>query len=78
MTKKLWGGEFKRRLERIKCFERDELRSLSVEQKFRQFAAIFGIGLGLGLKVDKDEGVLKIRSRWISLKKGLNNGRSQR
>jgi len=78
MAKKLWGGEFKKRLERIKSFERNELRGLSIEQKFRQFAAILGIGSGLGLKADSDDGVLKIRSRWVSLKKGLHNGRSQR
>ena len=78
MANKLWGKEFKKRLKRINDFQRDELRSLSVEQKFRQFAAIFGIGSGLGLGAGRDEGVLKVRSRWVSLKKGLRNERSRR
>ncbi len=78
MLKELWAGEFKKRLERIKDFQRNELRGLSVEQKFRQFAAILGIGLGLGLRSGSysNEEVLKIRSRWIFLKKGLRNARN--
>jgi hypothetical protein len=76
MAKKLWGDEFKKRLKRIKDFQRNESRSLSVEQKFRQFAAILNIGLGLGVSPGSDEELLKIRSRWIFLKKGLRNART--
>jgi hypothetical protein len=62
---------FKKRWEKVRAFEANELRSLSIEQKFYQLVSIIRIGLDLKIDCNEDVEKLKVRTRWVRLKKGI-------
>lgn len=69
LTKHSLLEQLKERWRRISAFEEDELRHLSLEQKFSQLASLLRIGLGLQLDFGEDSEKFKVRSRWVRLKK---------
>ena len=70
MKRKLLS-EFRERWKRVRHFEKNEVRNLSIGMKFRQLSSLMKMAIGLRMDFKEDKEKIKIRSRWISLKKGL-------
>lgn len=61
--------EFKKKWERVRALEEKELRNLPLEQRMHQITSLMRLGLGLRIGAHKDKEILKVRSRWLLLKK---------
>jgi len=61
--------KFKRNWKAIEALEDKQLRKLSIKQRLYQLASVLNIGLGLKLGFGEDREKLRVRSRWILLKK---------
>ena len=62
--------KFKRRWAKINEFQDNELRKLSIRQKFYQLSSIVRLAMGMQLDFSEDPEKRKVRSRWIFLKRG--------
>lgn len=62
--------KFKRNWIRIGIFEDEQLRKMSLKERLHQLVSIVNIGIGMGLDFGEDQQKLRVRSRWIALKKG--------
>lgn len=54
----------------VEEFERQELRSLSMETRLNQMNAIWRLGKGLGFSFEPDESEMEVFARWAKLKEG--------
>jgi len=59
---------YKKRWKAVEEIERQELRSASMEDRWRQLNAIWRLAKGLGLSFDPDPGEAEVRRRWAKLK----------
>jgi hypothetical protein len=60
---------FRRRWERVNREEEEELRSTSVEVKWRQFNTLLGWAGQFGWTESLGEGEAEVRQRWARLRK---------
>lgn len=60
---------YRERWKDVEEFERQELRSTSVLERFRQINAIYRLAKGLGYSFETDKNELIIFERWARLKK---------
>ena len=70
MDAKLDMKFYRERWKVIEEFEREELRSLSMETRLEQMNAIWRMGIGLGFSFEPDESELEVFARWAKLKEG--------
>lgn len=73
MTRPLTKAEaraFRRRWQRANAREEEELRSTSLEVKWRQFNTLLGWAHQLGWTAALGEGEAEVRKRWARLRKG--------
>ncbi|MBU4487793.1 MAG: hypothetical protein KKI13_01850 [Candidatus Omnitrophica bacterium] len=61
---------FKKNWARVAALEDEQLHRMSIKERLYKLASIMAIGAGLGLKIGEDQQKLRVRSRWILLKKG--------
>ena len=61
--------QFKRRWKRVNEFQDRELRNLSIREKLYQLNSIVRLAMGMNLNFTEDQDTLKVRSRWIFLKR---------
>ncbi len=67
------AGDIRFYVERWKAVEEielKELRSASVEQRWKQINAIWRLAKGLGYSFEQDESEIEIYRRWAKLKEG--------
>jgi len=62
--------KFKQRWAKINEFQDNELRKLSIREKFYQLSSIFRLAMGMKLDFSEDQEKRKVRSRWVILKRG--------
>jgi len=68
--------KFKRRWARVNKFQDNELRKISIREKFYQLSSIIRLAMGMRLDFSEDRENRKVRSRWVILKqKCLKSGR---
>ena len=63
--------DFRKRWNRIKAFEDRETRELSVTQKFYLLTSLINMGRALQLDFGEDKRKIKVRARWVALKKAI-------
>jgi hypothetical protein len=68
--KQLSIKKFKRRWASINEFQDNELRKLSIHEKFCQVSSIVRLAIGMKLDFSEDRQKRKVRSRWAFLKRG--------
>lgn len=61
--------KFKQRWQTINNFQDNELRKLSLQQKFYQLNYIIRLAMGMQLDFREDSEKRTVRSRWIFLKR---------
>ncbi len=61
---------YKERWKAVEEIERQELRQLSVEDRWQQINWLWGMGMALGFSFEPDESELEIYERWAKLKEG--------
>jgi len=54
----------------VEEIEREELRSMSMEERLKQMNAIWNLGKGLGFSFQSDESELEVFKLWAKLKEG--------
>jgi hypothetical protein len=62
--------QYRERWKAVEEFEREELRSLTMEMRLQQMIAIWGMAMGLGFSFEPDEGEIEVFARWAKLKEG--------
>ena len=61
---------YRERWKAVEEFEREELRSLSMEARLRQMITIWRMGVGLGFSFEPDDSEMEVFARWAKLKEG--------
>ncbi len=61
---------YRDRWKAVAAFEREELRSLSIETRLQQMNAAWRLAKGLGFSFEPDESELEAFGRWAKLKEG--------
>ena len=64
--------KFKQRWTEIREFQDNELRKLSIREKFLQLSSIVRLAMGMRLDFSEDRQKREVRARWISLKRGIS------
>lgn len=59
---------FRERWKAVEEFEREELRSLTMEMRLQQMIAIWRIAVELGFSFEPDNSELEVFTRWAKLK----------
>lgn len=54
-----------------------ELRSSSLEQKFKQLCVLMDSRPLFGKRTEGDRGVKQVRQHWVKLRKAMNNARKK-
>ena len=54
----------------VEEFEREELRSLSMETRLQQMITIWRMAVGLGFSFEPDNSEMEVFARWAKLKEG--------
>jgi hypothetical protein len=62
--------QYRERWKAVEEFEREELRSLTMEMRLQQMITIWGMATGLGFSFEPDEGEIEVFARWAKLKEG--------
>lgn len=62
--------KFKKNWKAVEVIEDKQLGKLSIKQRLYQLASVLNMGIGLELGFGEDRQKLRVRSRWILLKKG--------
>jgi hypothetical protein len=61
---------YRERWKAVEEFEREELRSFSMETRLKQMITIWRMGVGLGFSFESDPSEMEVRARWTKLKEG--------
>jgi hypothetical protein len=61
---------YRERWKAVEEFERQELRSLSMEMRLKQMIMIWRMAVGLGFSFEPDNSELEVFARWAKLKEG--------
>ena len=61
---------YRERWKAVEEFEREELRSLSMEARLQQMIAIWRMAIGLGFSFEADTSEMDVFARWAKLKEG--------
>jgi len=59
---------YRERWKAVEEFEREELRSLSMEMRLRQMITIWRMAVGLGFSFEPDSSETEVFTRWAKLK----------
>jgi hypothetical protein len=65
------AAAWRARWDAVRRFEREELRAMSVEEKWRQFGALFAAAHELGMAEALEEEERTSRERWARLREAL-------
>jgi hypothetical protein len=61
---------YRERWKAVEEFEREELRSLSMETRLQQMITIWRMAAGLGFSFETDPSEMDVFARWAMLKEG--------
>lgn len=61
---------YRERWKAVEEFEREELRSLSMETRLQQMITIWRMAMGLGFSFETDTSEMEVFARWAKLKEG--------
>ena len=61
---------YRERWKAVEEFEREELRSLSMETRLQQMITIWRMAVGLGFSFETDKSEMEVFARWAKLKEG--------
>ena len=61
---------YRERWKAVEEFEREELRSLSMETRLQQMITIWRMAVGLGFSFETDNSEMEVFARWAKLKEG--------
>ena len=61
---------YRDRWKAVEEFEREELRSLSMETRLQQMVTIWRMAVGLGFSFETDNSEMEVFARWAKLKEG--------
>ena len=61
---------YRERWEAVEEFERQELRSLTMETRLHQMITIWRMAAGLGFSFEPDPSEIEVFTRWAKLKEG--------
>ena len=61
---------YRERWKAVEEFEREELRSLTMEARLQQMITIWRMAVGLGFSFEPDNSELEVFTRWAKLKEG--------
>lgn len=61
---------YRERWKAVEEFEREELRSLSMESRLQQMITIWRMAVGLGFSFEPDNSEIEVFTRWAKLKEG--------
>lgn len=61
---------YRERWKAVEEFEREELRSLSMETRLQQMITIWHMAVGLGFSFETDNSEMEVFARWAKLKEG--------
>ena len=61
---------YRERWKAVEEFEREELRSLSMETRLQQMVTIWRMAVGLGFSFETDNSEMEVFARWAKLKEG--------
>ena len=61
---------YRERWKAVEEFEREELRSLTMEMRLQQMITIWRMAVGLGFSFESDHSEMEVFTRWAKLKEG--------
>jgi hypothetical protein len=61
---------YRERWKAVEEFEREELRSLTMEVRLQQMITIWRMAIGLGFSFEADTSEMDVFARWAKLKEG--------
>lgn len=61
---------YRERWKAVEEFEREELRSLTMEMRLQQMITIWRMAMGLGFSFEPDNSKMEVFARWAKLKEG--------
>ena len=61
---------YRERWKAVEEFEREELRSLTIEMRLQQMITIWRMAVGLGFSFEFDNSEMEVFTRWAKLKEG--------
>lgn len=61
---------YRERWKAVEEFEREELRSLTMETRLQQMITIWRMAVGLGFSFEPDNTEMEVFTRWAKLKEG--------
>ncbi len=61
---------YRERWKAVEEFEREELRSLTMEERLQQMITIWRMAVGLGFSFESDPSEIEVFERWAKLKEG--------
>lgn len=61
---------YRERWKAVEEFEREELRSLTMEMRLQQMITIWRMAIGLGFSFEPDNSEMEVFARWAKLKEG--------
>jgi len=61
---------YRERWKAVEEFEREELRSLTMEMRLQQMITIWRMAVGLGFSFETDNSETEVFTRWAKLKEG--------
>jgi hypothetical protein len=61
---------YRDRWKAVEEFEREELRSLTMEMRLQQMITIWRMAVGLGFSFEPDNSEMEVFARWAKLKEG--------
>jgi len=64
---------YRERWKAVEEFEREELRSLSMETRLQQMNTIWRMAVGLGFSFEPDDSEMEVFARWAKLKDKCEN-----
>ena len=62
--------QYRERWKAVEEFEREELRSLTMEMRLQQMITIWRMALVLGFSFETDNSEMEVFARWAKLKEG--------
>lgn len=61
---------YRERWKAVEEFEREELRSITMEMRLQQMITIWRMAVGFGFSFEPDESEMEVFARWAKLKEG--------